>query len=114
MIRCCGIIQDEYLFGSSFLVCPILNPQDERDIYLPDERWVNFWTGEQVQGPIWLKKQRYPLARMPLFVRYGAIVPFASPVMHTDELADAERFDIVFDDSYSGFESSKLAEYINL
>ena len=107
-------IQDEYLFGSLFLVCPILNPHDVRDIYLPDEQWVNFWTGEQIQGPIWLKKQRYPLSRMPLFVRFGAIVPCASPVMHTGELSDSDRFDVVFDDSYTGFETSKLAEYISL
>jgi alpha-D-xyloside xylohydrolase len=107
-------IQDEYLFGDAFLVCPVLNAQDTRDIYLPEGDWVDFWTGEAITGPAWRRGVHVPLDHMPIYVRRGARVPFAEPVQHTGELDGARRFEITFDETYTGLDASELGRYITL
>jgi len=44
-------IDDEYLFCDDLLVAPIIGTEsDEREVYLPDGNWVDFFTGEPVQA----------------------------------------------------------------
>jgi alpha-D-xyloside xylohydrolase len=107
-------ISDQYLLGESFLVCPVLDASGIRDVYLPEAKWVDFWSGQVLVGPQWLKAVKSPLARLPLFVRYGAKIEFAEPVQYTDLLPRARRFSILFDDSYPGFDKSELKSMVNL
>ena len=65
--RTCWHIDDEYYFGRAFLVAPVMNSSDRRDIYLPEGEWVNFFTKEHFHGPIWLKDVYVPLDEMPVF-----------------------------------------------
>ncbi len=39
-------IIDEYMFGDAFLVAPELNGSITREVYLPEGRWQDLWTGE--------------------------------------------------------------------
>lgn len=50
--KTCWHIDDQYYFGHDFLVCPVMNSENCRDVYLPasDSPWVNFFTGERYQG----------------------------------------------------------------
>lgn len=42
---------DQYFFGSSFLVAPVLEPGVAgREVALPPGRWVLVWTGEEFSG----------------------------------------------------------------
>jgi alpha-D-xyloside xylohydrolase len=107
-------ISDEYMLGDSFLVCPVLDGLGTRDVYLPEAKWVDFWSGQIVTGPERLKEVKSPLSRLPLYVRYGAQVEFAEPVQYTDLLPKARRFSILFDDSYPGFDKSQLKSVVNL
>jgi alpha-D-xyloside xylohydrolase len=107
-------VSDEYLFGDAFLVCPVFNEAGIRNIYLPAGKWVDFWSGEIVHGPVYLKEIKSPLSRMPLFVRHNSIIEFAEPVQYTDQLKDAQLFSVRFDDSYQGFDHSRLKELINI
>lgn len=68
----CWHIDDEYYFGSEFLVCPVMNSENKRDIYLPEGLWVNFFTGERVDGGRWYYDVEVPLDQMPVFVRPSA------------------------------------------
>ncbi len=72
-------IEDQYLFGRNLLAAPVLTEEDERRIYIPEGGWYDFWTGERLQGPRWI---RYPcpLERVPLFAREGTVLPLG-PVM---------------------------------
>ncbi|GAA0329913.1 hypothetical protein GCM10009087_45130 [Sphingomonas oligophenolica] len=69
-----------YMFGSAFHVAPVLAPgvSDWR-AYLPVSTggWHDFWTGERRNGGEWHQVPA-PLARMPLHVRAGSIVPLGS------------------------------------
>jgi alpha-D-xyloside xylohydrolase len=67
-------IADEYLLGASLLVAPVLTEDDERAVYLPAGWWVDFWTGERLEGARWTR-WRAPLERTPLFIRGDSILP---------------------------------------
>jgi alpha-D-xyloside xylohydrolase len=67
----------EYLLGPDLLVAPMHDPSGERDVYLPAGRWVDHWTGETHEGGRHLRVSA-PLARIPLFVRHGALIPVLS------------------------------------
>ncbi len=107
-------IADEYLFGDDLLVCPVLNSHGERDVYLPEGRWVDFWSGEVLQGPLHLRNLQMPLARLPLYVRYGQAIVFAEPVQSTRQFPDAPRVTIHFDEHYAGFDASPLKKWLDL
>ncbi|HJW90432.1 MAG TPA: hypothetical protein VJ436_07310 [Anaerolineales bacterium] len=107
-------IPDQFLFGDDFLVCPLLDASSRRSVYLPEGAWVDFWSGEQLVGPDLLPEQEWPLERLPLFMRAGSAVEFAEPVQHTDQLPQARRFQIRFDEHYPGFAGSELAGYVRL
>jgi alpha-D-xyloside xylohydrolase len=107
-------LADEYLFGDAFLVCPVLDASGVRSVYLPEGRWVDFWSGQTLTGPLHLQGVKSPLARLPLYVRYDSEITFAEPVENTRLLPEARRVTIRFDEIYRGFESSLLKEWINL
>lgn len=105
---------DEYLFGDAFLVCPGLDVSGVRSVYLPEGQWVDFWSGEMFAGPRHFHDILSPLARLPLYVRYGSQVRFAEPVQNTRLLPQAPRVTIRFDETYPGFDSSLLKRWIDL
>ena len=108
-------IEDEFYCGGTFLVAPIIDATGSRSAYLPAGEWIDFWTGERLQGPVVLRRVEQPLSRMPLFVRRGASIPFyPEPVACTDEMDLSRNAEIVFDDSYRGFRSSALGSIIGL
>ena len=83
----CRHIDDEYYFGDDFLVAPVMNHEGVRDVYLPEGRWVNFFTRESFEGPVWLRDIHVPLEEMPVYVRSGASIPWYPDVVNcTDEM----------------------------
>ena len=47
----CWELKDQYMFGSEYLVAPILKAGlTSRDVYLPAGKWENIHTGEVVEG----------------------------------------------------------------
>ncbi|MGH9604826.1 MAG: TIM-barrel domain-containing protein [Terracidiphilus sp.] len=67
---------DEYFFGDSFLVGPVLAPAvRERAMYLPAGKWWDFWSGEAVEGGRQMSRE-VDLKTMPLYLKAGAVVPF--------------------------------------
>ena len=95
-------IQDEYMFGPAFLVCPVTTPMyydansipittanKTRAVYLPSGgEWYDFWTGKCCAGGQTIVGDA-PLETMPLFVRAGSIVPIGPKIQFTDEQPDA-------------------------
>lgn len=69
-------LEDQYLFGRSFLVAPILDESGQRKVYLPAGAWVDYWDKTVLHGPVWIEVNA-PLERIPLYVRAGAILPYA-------------------------------------
>ena len=122
-------IDDEYYFGTDFLVCPVINATphsdqrsenatphsdqrsenglNRRDIYLPEGLWVNFFTGERLQGARWYYDMEVPLDQMPVFVRPGAMIKlYPDDVDSTDDMDLSKAVTIEITKEYKGIEIS--------
>jgi alpha-D-xyloside xylohydrolase len=87
--RQCWHIDDEYYFGSEFLCCPVMNSDNKRDIYLPEGLWVNFFTGERLEGGRWYYGVEVSLDQMPVFVRPGSLIK-----MYPDDVDCTDQMDL--------------------
>ncbi|WP_291862835.1 TIM-barrel domain-containing protein, partial [Marinilabilia sp.] len=100
-------INDQYMFGKSFLVCPVTTsmysrPQTNgsdttliadfssvktKEVYLPEDAdWYDFWTGQRFLGGQTIKKE-VPIDIMPLYVKAGSIIPIGPNVQYAEEKA---------------------------
>ncbi len=101
--KMCWHVDDQYFFGDDFLVAPMMNSENERDVYLPDGEWVNFFNGETVQGSQWLKDYYAPLDEMPVWVKKGAKIPwYPELVQCTDEMELEKSIELIVDESFDG------------
>jgi alpha-glucosidase (family GH31 glycosyl hydrolase) len=66
-------IPDSYFLGPSLWVAPVLDEgETERRTYLPRGEWLDWWTGELLDGGRWIDASA-PLERIPLWVRSGSL-----------------------------------------
>ena len=101
--KMCWHIDDEYYFGDDFLVAPVMNSEDCRDVYLPEGEWVNFFTGERIRGGQWLKGVKVPLDEMLVYVREGAVIPvYPEDVDCTDEMDLDKSVALKIDEHFRG------------
>lgn len=77
-------VDDAYLFGRDLLVAPVLDDDTRRSVYLPRGEWVDLWSDEVLAGGRFVDVGA-PLARIPVFVRAGAILPLGPVQQHTGE-----------------------------
>ncbi len=74
-------IQHSYYFGADLLIAPVIAANaHQRNLYLPEGEWFDFWTHEHHFGKqdiIWTNPEAPadPKSKIPVFVRRGAIVP---------------------------------------
>ncbi len=78
---------DQWLFGDSMLVAPIVYPACERDVFLPSGVWYDFFTGERFDGGV----HHIVTENIPVFVKEGTLLPLAEPVQYVKQ---DTRFDI--------------------
>ncbi|KAJ1454793.1 glycosyl hydrolases family 31-domain-containing protein [Pelagophyceae sp. CCMP2097] len=81
-------VADEFMFGTAFLVAPIVDNATRRSVYLPEGRWYDFFTPSRSpagaeDGATTVSVVTKDLWRFPLFVRAGSILPLASGLQHT-------------------------------
>lgn len=95
-------VMDEYMFGHSLLVCPVVRPMyfghrsrplkgdsKTRLVYLPNGAdWFDFWNGT-IYGGGQTVVADCPIERIPLFVRAGSILPMTEVMQYVDEVRDA-------------------------
>jgi len=66
---------DEFIFGNSILVCPVLEPNAKgRRMFIPRGNWYNYWTDKiEIGGKeIWVEAD---IDTMPIFIKEGTIIP---------------------------------------
>ncbi len=72
-------IDDEYLFGESLLIAPVLKPlskTDIREIYLPKGTWFDYHTKEKIESNgMWIS-QKVDLRTLPIFVKEGTTLKY--------------------------------------
>jgi alpha-D-xyloside xylohydrolase len=76
---------DEFMYGPTFLVNPVTEPKAvSRQVYLPDTKWYDFWSGTVQQGGREINAPA-PLDRLPLYVRAGSILPLGPDIEWSTE-----------------------------
>ncbi|HHC79141.1 MAG TPA: DUF4968 domain-containing protein [Flavobacteriia bacterium] len=109
---------DEFIFGDKILVCPINEPNATgRRMYFPKGKWYNYWTDEIIDGnqECWVAAN---LDSMPIFIKYGAIIPKYPVQQYVGEKKIGQlRLDVyykmgkensqLFDDEQDGYDYKK-------
>lgn len=78
-------ISDQFMFGESMMICPVTNKGAlSRPVYFPGGCWVDFWTGERLEGRQY-KSFLTPIDIMPIFLKEGSIIPRQEPQQYMGE-----------------------------
>ena len=93
--------KNQYYFGSELLVAPVVTKMKPdgysvTDVYLPEGKWTDFFTGEIYRGGR-VYKMGTPLDRMPVFAKAGAIIP-----MIAKRDGNSQKFDSLEVKVYAG------------
>lgn len=78
------LVEDEYLFGSQMLVAPMMESGMERDVYLPEGKWIDYQTGKVYTGG-W---HTIPVGTVQavILVRDGSVLPHIKLAQNTGEM----------------------------
>jgi len=102
----------QYTFGDEMLVAPVYERKSTtQKVFLPDGKWINYWTNEQMQGNAEYTVPA-PINQIPLFIKQGSIIPmreYASSVEKGNNNSltlhiypgDNSRFNLLEDDGTS-------------
>ncbi|MFI3248528.1 MAG: glycoside hydrolase family 31 protein [Rikenellaceae bacterium] len=78
-------IEDQFFFGESLMICPVTKYEArEREVYLPQGEWYNFWSNERIAGGRTITAAA-PLDQMPIFVKGGSIIPYGPKIQYATE-----------------------------
>ena len=79
-------INDEYLFGNSFLINPVYEMNAvSRKVYLPSGNgWYNLYNGKYFEGGQTINADA-PYRRIPVFIKEGSIIPFGPALQYALE-----------------------------
>jgi alpha-glucosidase len=77
--------QNQYLFGSSFLVAPFESDKEFGKIYFPKGLWYNLYNDEKINGDKEMIKE-LTIAELPVYVKESSIIPMQSLVQTTAEM----------------------------
>lgn len=97
-------ISDQYLFGKGMMICPVTSKGAlSRPVYFPGGKWIDFWTGERIDGRQY-KSFLTPPDLMPIFIREGAIIPKQPSMQYVNEKPISEITLAIYPSSYSSYE----------
>ncbi|TFG40935.1 MAG: DUF5110 domain-containing protein, partial [Bacteroidia bacterium] len=84
-------IRDQYMTGEYLMVAPLFTGQTTREVVLPQGKWLDFYSGNYA-GEQEVIKVTPGLGKIPVFVKYGAIIPMMKPVLRAP--SSGQKFDI--------------------
>jgi alpha-glucosidase (family GH31 glycosyl hydrolase) len=74
-------IKDQYMAGEYLLVAPLFAGQTSRKVVLPKGKWYDFYSGKYAgDGEVLVVTPG--LARIPVYVKDGGIIPMTTPALH--------------------------------
>ena len=94
-------MDDEIYFGRHLLLAPVVKEgAKEREAYLPDGQWVDFWSGKEHTGRrrIIAGAPFFEPAGLPAFVRKGAVIPIRPLCQYNQDEPDKEIMLHIFPD----------------
>ncbi|RKR80243.1 alpha-glucosidase [Mucilaginibacter gracilis] len=79
--------QNQFLFGNSMLVCPVISTEKTADVYLPQGEWYRLSSGMKFTGKQ-VANVPAPLTDLPVFIKASAIIPMQTTIQSTAEKGD--------------------------
>ena len=78
------LVDDEYMFGSQILVAPLFESGNQRSVYLPQGKWIDYQTGKIYAGGY----QTLTAGAIPaiILVRDGSVIPHIQLAQSTSEM----------------------------
>lgn len=98
--------QNQYLFGQSILVAPVVSYKEINKVYLPEGEWYDLNTEKMYKG----KQELYvetPMETLPVYIKGGAIIPMQSVVQSAKEMP----FDTMYLHVYNGTANNTFTYY---
>ncbi len=78
-------LDTQYMFGESMMVCPLsVEDGKKRVVWLPKGKWHDFFTGQVLEGGKSIEVNA-DYDEIPVYVKDGALIPLAKPVMAVKE-----------------------------
>ncbi|HLR36775.1 MAG TPA: TIM-barrel domain-containing protein, partial [Chitinophagaceae bacterium] len=101
----------QFMYGPYFLVAPIYQntnmDEDGNDvrnnIYLPEGKWVDYFTGQQYTGNKIINSYDAPIWKLPVLVKRGAIIPMYNPNNNVTQINKRLRIYEVYPYGHSSF-----------
>ena len=78
------LVEDAYMFGSQILVAPLMESVNERMVYLPKGKWIDYQDGKVYEGGYQtIKAGKIPAV---ILVRDGSLIPHVPLAQRTDQI----------------------------
>ena len=108
--------QNQFYFGDSLLVCPVVPNKQLTKVYLPQGEFYDFFNDEKVlqtgETIVELTKDK-----LPVFVKAGAILPMQATVQHTNQVTDILEIHLYYGQHETSFEyyedGGQTYQYLN-
>lgn len=73
-----SFVNASHQLGKWIFIKAITSEDNVIDVQLPSEgNWIDYWTGHKYQAETMLNSKEYTMAKFPLFIRAGAVIPMA-------------------------------------
>jgi len=98
--------QNQFMFGDSLLVAPVISTAKTTDVYLPEGDWYRLSNDKKFTGGQVIKVPS-PLTDLPVFVKAGGIIPMQNVIQSTNEQGDG----LLMLHTWNGSEASEFVYY---
>jgi len=98
--------QNQFLFGDSLLVAPVISTARTAVVYLPEGDWYRLSSDKKFTGGKVINV-RSPLTDLPVFVKAGGIIPMQNIVQSTNEPGDG----LLMLHTWNGSEANEFVYY---
>ena len=78
-------LNDEFMVGKYMLIAPIVEQgKSYRSVYLPEGRWIDYWTGKELQGKQVILKEA-PIDVCPIYINANGMIPMYEVMQYVGE-----------------------------
>nr|WP_314637879.1 TIM-barrel domain-containing protein [uncultured Oribacterium sp.] len=85
-------VEDEYMYGGSLLVAPVHEEKEEREIYFPKGKWINFFDFREIVQGGKSNVKKVPIEKIPVYIKEGSFIPLElNGDLNLGESMSAER-----------------------
>ncbi len=101
----------QFMYGPYFLIAPVYQNTEmdkegndiRNNIYLPEGKWVDYFTGKEYSGNKVINSFDAPLWKLPVLVKRGAIIPMNNPNNNITQINKGLRIYELYPYQHSSF-----------